>query len=54
MSPKWKLNRRDRQKIEGLSRSAGLHPLIAQLLLNRGIDEPSRAGVHRGQAKRPA
>lgn len=42
MSPRWKLRVADRDRIEALSRSAGVHPLIAHLLLNRGIEEPNR------------
>lgn len=38
---RWKLRPYDRERISTLSRAAGVSPLVAQLLINRGIDEPS-------------
>jgi single-stranded-DNA-specific exonuclease len=43
MTPHWRLRPHDQVQIEALSRGAGVHPLVAQLLLNRGIDMPERA-----------
>jgi single-stranded-DNA-specific exonuclease len=43
MSTRWRLKPHDPAQIAALSREAGLPPLVAQLLLNRGIDEPARA-----------
>jgi single-stranded-DNA-specific exonuclease len=40
---RWHVKTHDVGRIETLSRSAGLTPLLAQLLLNRGIDDPVRA-----------
>jgi single-stranded-DNA-specific exonuclease len=42
VAPSWKLKPFDDSRVQRLSREAGLHPLIAQLLLQRGIaDAPS-------------
>jgi len=43
MNERWRLRPHDRARIESLSRGARISPLLAQLLLNRGIDEPGRA-----------
>ncbi len=40
---RWRLKPFDAGRIESLSRSTGLSPLVAQLLINRGIDDPARA-----------
>ncbi len=40
---RWRLKPFDAGRIESLSRSARLSPLVAQLLINRGIDDPARA-----------
>jgi single-stranded-DNA-specific exonuclease len=43
MNARWRLKPHDPARILGLSRAAGLSPLVAQLLINRGIDEPDQA-----------
>jgi single-stranded-DNA-specific exonuclease len=43
MAARWQLKPFDTGRIQALSRSAGVSPLVAQLLINRGIDEPGRA-----------
>ena len=43
MNASWRIRPHNPADIEGLSRRAGIAPLIAQLLLNRGINEPDRA-----------
>ncbi len=43
MSPKWRLRPHDRARIEALGHAAGVPPLVAQLLLNRGITEAAEA-----------
>ncbi len=43
MNARWRLRPHDPARILGLSRAAGLSPLVAQLLINRGIDEPEQA-----------
>ncbi|MBV8075557.1 MAG: single-stranded-DNA-specific exonuclease RecJ [Planctomycetaceae bacterium] len=43
MTTRWRLRPHDTARITALSREANLSPLVAQLLLNRGIDEPRRA-----------
>jgi len=43
MNERWRLRPHERARIEGLSRDALISPLTAQLLINRGIDEPARA-----------
>ena len=40
---RWRLKPFDAGRIESLSRSARLSPLVAQLLINRGIEDPVRA-----------
>jgi single-stranded-DNA-specific exonuclease len=43
MNPRWRLRPHDPERITALSRAARVSPLVAQLLINRGIDEPERA-----------
>jgi single-stranded-DNA-specific exonuclease len=43
MNACWRIKPHNPAEIANLSRHAGISPLVAQLLLNRGIDEPSRA-----------
>jgi single-stranded-DNA-specific exonuclease len=43
MNARWRIKPHDAVRIQGLSRGAGISPLLAQLLLNRGIDDPARA-----------
>ncbi|MFO0957226.1 MAG: hypothetical protein U0800_07125 [Isosphaeraceae bacterium] len=43
MTPKWRLRPFEPERVRALSSEARLHPLIAQLLLNRGIDRADRA-----------
>jgi single-stranded-DNA-specific exonuclease len=43
MTARWRIKPHDPARIQSLSRGAGISPLVAQLLLNRGIDEPTRA-----------
>jgi single-stranded-DNA-specific exonuclease len=43
MKAGWRIKPHDPTRILSLSRAAGIAPLVAQLLLNRGIEEPVRA-----------
>lgn len=43
MTTRWRLKPFDSDRIASLSRAAGISPLTAQLLINRGIDEPDLA-----------
>jgi single-stranded-DNA-specific exonuclease len=43
MNARWRLRPYDPARILDLSRGSGLSPLVAQLLINRGIDDPGRA-----------
>ena len=43
MNARWRIMPHDPARIQSLSRGAGTSPLVAQLLLNRGIDDPKRA-----------
>ncbi len=43
MNARWRIKPHDPARIQSLSRGAGISPLAAQLLINRGIDEPIRA-----------
>jgi single-stranded-DNA-specific exonuclease len=45
MNPRWRLRPHDTEQIMALSRAAGISPLVAQLLINRGISDPGRAVV---------
>src|SRR4051812_3368949 len=43
MTTRWRLKPFDAASVEALSRAAGVSTLVAQILLNRGVDEPTRA-----------
>jgi single-stranded-DNA-specific exonuclease len=43
MNARWRLRPDDPTKARELSRRSGLSPLVAQLLLHRGLDDPDRA-----------
>jgi single-stranded-DNA-specific exonuclease len=43
VNARWRIVPHDSGRIMSLSRGAGISPLAAQLLLNRGIDDPARA-----------
>jgi single-stranded-DNA-specific exonuclease len=43
MTPRWRLRPFDSARIARLGRAARISPLVAQLLINRGIDDPQRA-----------
>jgi single-stranded-DNA-specific exonuclease len=43
MTTRWRLKPFDSQQIAALSRSAGVAPLVAQVLINRGVTDPDRA-----------
>jgi single-stranded-DNA-specific exonuclease len=43
MTPSWRLRPHDPDKVLALSRGAGVHELLATLLLNRGLADPDRA-----------
>ena len=43
MNARWRIRPHDPVRILDLSRGSGLTPLVAQLLINRGIDNPARA-----------
>src|SRR5271163_2910351 len=43
MNARWRVKPHDPARIQDLSRGAGITPLVAQLLLNRGIEDPVRA-----------
>src|SRR5690348_11953962 len=43
MNQSWRLRPHDSDRIADLSAGANVPPLVAQLLLNRGVDEPARA-----------
>ena len=43
MTPRWRLRPHDRERIEALGREAGVPPLVAQLLLNRGVVDAAGA-----------
>ena len=42
---RWRFRPHDRDKTQGLSREANVSPLVAQILLNRGIHDPAVARV---------
>ena len=42
MKARWRVRSHDPARILDLSRGAGLSPLVAQILLNRGIEDPAR------------
>jgi single-stranded-DNA-specific exonuclease len=39
MAPRWRLRPNEPERSAALARAAGVHPLVAQLLLNRGISD---------------
>src|SRR3974390_2186086 len=43
MNARWKLRPHEPERILALSRTARISPLVAQLLINRGIEEPDKA-----------
>jgi len=43
MSTRWKVKPFHRDQIASLSRGAGIPPLVAQVLINRGVSEPASA-----------
>jgi single-stranded-DNA-specific exonuclease len=43
MNARWRLRPHEPGRILSLSRGAGISPLLAQLLINRGIEDPGRA-----------
>ncbi len=43
MNVRWRVRPHDATRIHDLSRGSGLSPLVAQLLLNRGVNDPKRA-----------
>ncbi|CAN5916939.1 single-stranded-DNA-specific exonuclease RecJ [soil metagenome] len=43
MKTQWRVRPHDQDRIEALSRSANLNPLVAQLLLNRGVEDAAGA-----------
>jgi single-stranded-DNA-specific exonuclease len=43
MTPHWRLRAFDRDQVAALSEGSGLPPLVAQILLNRGISDPALA-----------
>ncbi len=43
MNARWRVRPHDASQILDLSRGSGLSPLVAQLLLNRGVGDPKRA-----------
>ncbi|AMV39396.1 single-stranded-DNA-specific exonuclease RecJ [Planctomyces sp. SH-PL62] len=45
MSTRWRIQPFDRDQIAALSRGAGIAPLVAQVLINRGVRDPERARV---------
>jgi single-stranded-DNA-specific exonuclease len=46
MNAQWRVRPFDQDKICALSRESGLHPLVAQVLWNRGITDPVRARAY--------
>lgn len=45
MSTRWRLRPHDPSRINTLSREANVSPLLAQLLINRGVEDPALAGL---------
>src|SRR5262249_32041543 len=43
MIARWRLRPHDPTRIQDLSRRSGLSPLVAQVLINRGVDDPQQA-----------
>ena len=48
MTPSWHLRPHDADRIAALAREAGVAPLVAHLLLNRGVDTASEATLFLG------
>ncbi len=46
MTAEWRLRPHDRVQVEALSRASGLHPLVAHLLVNRGVTDAAAALVY--------
>ncbi|MEE8467546.1 MAG: single-stranded-DNA-specific exonuclease RecJ [Planctomycetota bacterium] len=46
LRPRWTLEHPDAAAVAGLMRSEGVPELVAQLLVNRGIDDPAAAREH--------
>jgi single-stranded-DNA-specific exonuclease len=44
MEKQWRLRQPDEQSVKRLTREIGCSPLIAKLLVNRGMDSPAKAG----------
>ena len=45
-TPHWRVRPHDPGRVERLAKGANLHPLVARLLINRGIDDPAAARIH--------
>ncbi len=45
MTTRWRLKPHDPARVSALSRAANVSPLVAQLLINRGVEDPDRARV---------
>ncbi len=43
MNARWRVRPHDSGRVQRLSHGAGISPLVAQLLINRGIENPQRA-----------
>jgi single-stranded-DNA-specific exonuclease len=43
MATRWRVQPFERDRIAALSRGAGISPLVAQVLLNRGVTDPTQA-----------
>jgi single-stranded-DNA-specific exonuclease len=43
MTPHWRLRPFDQDRVQSLSRTTGLPPLVAQLLINRGVSDAASA-----------
>jgi single-stranded-DNA-specific exonuclease len=43
MNARWRIRPHDPTRIQELSRRSGLSPLVAQILINRGVEDPTRA-----------
>lgn len=48
MTASWKLRPHDRDQIDALSRSSGLSPIVAHLLINRGVKDAAAAKLFLG------
>ncbi len=45
MNARWRLRPHESAKIQELSRRSGLSPLVAQILINRGVEDPGQAAA---------